>query len=195
MRTHSLSGHSLSGKRIAILVDDGFEQIELTSPMSALTDAGAKVDIIAPETGHVRGWNHTDWGERFAVARTLDQARPDEYDALLLPGGVMNPDRLRARPAAVDFARAFMTAGKPVAAICHGPQLLIEADAVRGRRLTSYPSVRKDLVNAGAIWKDEEAVVDQGLVTSRSPDDLDAFNRAMIEEFTEGRHQGRSGTR
>lgn len=177
---------SLAGKRIAILVDDGFEQIELTSPMAALIEARAEVEIIAPEGDQVRGWNHTDWGEHFAVAQTLDQARPVHYDALLLPGGVMSPDRLRARPAAVEFVRAFIASGKPVAAICHGPQLLIEADVVRGRRLTSYPSVRTDLVNAGAIWEDEEAVVDQGLVTSRSPDDLEAFNQAMITAFTEG---------
>lgn len=186
---------SLAGKRIAILVDEGFEQIELTSPMSALTEASADVEIIAPEGEQVRGWNHTDWGEYFTVARTLDLARPVDYDALLLPGGVMSPDRLRARPAAVEFVRAFIASGKPVAAICHGPQLLIEADVVRGRRLTSYPSVRTDLVNAGAIWEDEEAVVDQGLVTSRSPDDLDAFNQAMIATFIEGRHQRQNKAR
>lgn len=187
-----MTSPSLSGTRVAILVDDGFEQIELTSPLNALDEAGASSDIIAPEGDHVRGWNQTDWGDRFAVAHTLDEVMVSEYDALLLPGGVMNPDRLRRHPEAVAFVRAFMASGKPVAAICHGPQVLIEADAVRGRTLTSYPSVRTDLINAGATWRDEEAVVDRGLVTSRSPDDLPAFNRAMVEEFAEGSHRRRT---
>lgn len=172
--------NTLSNKRVAILVEDGFEQSELTSPFTALKEAGAWAEIISPKSGEVRGWQHTDWGDSFDVARTLAEASASDYDALLLPGGVMNPDHLRRRPEAVAFVRAFFTANKPVAAICHGPQLLIEADVVRGRTLTSFPSIRIDLINAGALWKDQAAVDDHGLVTSRSPDDLDDFNRAMI---------------
>lgn len=178
----------LQGKRVAILVTDGFEQIELESPRDALDDAGALTDIISTKSGMVRGWKHTEWGDQFEVDRTLDQADPHEYDALLLPGGVISPDKLRVNPQAVEFVRDFFRHGKPVAAICHGPWTLINADVVEGRRMTSYKSVRLDLENAGARWVDEEVVVDNGLVTSRQPSDLPAFNRKMIEEFGEGPH-------
>ena len=180
----------LKGKRVAMLVDQGFEQVELTEPRKALEEAGARVDLVSPREGTVRAWNHTDWGEEFAVEVALGDASPDDYDALVLPGGVMNPDHLRERPEAVRFARAFFDAHKPVAAICHGPWLLVEADVVRGRRVTSYPSLRTDLENAGAEWVDREVVTDQGLVTSRKPDDIPAFNRKMVEEIAEGVHAG-----
>jgi len=178
----------LSNKRVAILVTDGFEQEELTSPLAALKKAGARVDIIAPEMGKVRGWKHTDWGDSFAVDEVVSAVSVEDYDALVLPGGVINPDQLRQKSEAVAFVRAFVRSGKPVASICHGPQILIEADVVRGRAMTSYPSIRTDLINAGARWQDQAAVVDQGLVTSRSPADLVEFNAAMLEEFAEGRH-------
>lgn len=176
----------LSHRRIAILVDDGFEQIELTSPMEALAAAGADVDIISPTAQTVRSWSHTDWGRLFSVTRTLLEANAHEYDALVLPGGVINPDLLRRNVDAVKFVRNFFTTGKPVAAICHGPQLLIEAEVVRGRRLTSFKSIRTDLQNAGATWVDEPLVIDRGLVTSRSPEDLAFFNAAMVKEFAKG---------
>ena len=178
----------LRGQRVAALVENGFEQSELLKPKNALEQAGAAVDIVSPQVDEVRGWEHTDWGKTIKVDRPLDQARPDEYDALLLPGGVMNPDKLRISPKAVEFVRSFVTSGKPIAAICHAPWILIEADAVRARKVTSWPSLRTDLRNAGAHWVDEEVVVDNGIVTSRKPDDIPAFNRKMIEEFAEGRH-------
>ena len=174
---------SLQGKKVAILVADGFEQIELTEPRKALDQAGAKTEIVSPAEGKVKGWNHTDWGQELPVDVPLDQAKPDGYDALLLPGGVMNPDKLRANPAAVRFIKHFVQAGKPVAAICHGPWTLIEAGAVRNRRMTSYESIQTDLKNAGAQWVDQEVVTDGNLVTSRKPDDIPAFNRAMVELF------------
>lgn len=180
----------LSGKRVAALVEDGFEQIELFEPKGALESAGAQVDIISPTTGTVRGWNHREWGDSVKVDRTLDQAMPNDYDALLLPGGVMNPDKLRANERAVRFVRQMFSDGKPIAAICHGPWTLIEAGVVTGLRLTSYPSIKTDLKNAGANWVDEEVVTDRGVVTSRRPDDIPAFNEKMIEEFKEGRHGG-----
>jgi protease I len=181
----------LKGKRVAALVDHGFEQSELLEPKKALENAGAEVHVVSPQQGEVKGWQHKDWGETVAVDRPLDAARPDEYDALLLPGGVMNPDFLRANPNAVSFVKAFVTANKPIAAICHGPWTLIEAGALQGRRVTSWPSLRSDLINAGASWVDEEVVTDRGLVTSRKPDDIPAFNRKMIEEFAEGVHSPR----
>lgn len=186
----------LSGKRVAIVVANGFEQIEMTDPREALDEAGAETDLVSNEGGEVKGWEHTEWGETFDVEVSIDDANPDDYDALLLPGGVMSPDRLRRDERVLAFVRAFFEAGKPVAAICHGPWTLIDAGVVEGRRVTSYPSIRKDLENAGAEWVDEEVVVDQGLVTSRRPDDLPAFDAKMIEEFAEGRHaeqQERSG--
>lgn len=181
----------LQGKRIAILATNGFEQSELQKPREALDHAGAQTDVISPKGGQIRGWDEEDFGDNVIVDHALDQADPENYDGLLLPGGVMNPDKLRLEPKAVEFVRSFFAAGKPVAAICHGPQLLIEADVVRGRKLTSYPSIKKDLMNAGASWVDEEVVVDNGLVTSRKPDDIPAFNAKMIEEFAEGRHAPR----
>jgi protease I len=180
----------LNGKRVAILVTDGFEQVEMTEPRKALEDAGARTDLVSPARGKVKGWQHTKWGDEFPVDVPLDAARPDDYDALVLPGGVRNPDKLRMNDAAVHFVRAFFEEGKPVAAICHGPWTLIEADVVRGRTMTSWPSLQTDLKNAGANWVDREVVTDNGLVTSRKPDDLPAFNRKMIEEFGEGVHKG-----
>jgi protease I len=178
----------LNGKRVAILVADGFEQVELTGPKQALELAGAATKIVSPAKGQVKGWNHTEWGDQFPVDLPLEQARPDDFDALLLPGGVMNPDKLRANKQAVQFVKAFVDSGKPIAAICHGPWTLIEAGAVRGRKMTSYASIQTDLKNAGANWVDQEVVSDQGIVTSRKPDDIPAFNLKMIEEFAEGIH-------
>jgi len=180
--------NELRNKRVAALVDNGFEQSELVEPKKALEEAGAKVDIVSPQDGKVKGWQHTRWGDEVAVDRRLQDARVDEYDALLLPGGVMNPDKLRANEKAVQFVRSFVDSGKPIAAICHGPWTLIEAGGVKGRKITSWPSLKTDLRNAGANWVDQEVVVDNGLVTSRRPDDIPAFNKKMIEEFAEGRH-------
>lgn len=182
----------LSGKRVAIVVTNGFEQIELTDPRDALEDAGASTDIVSIEDDEVKGWNHTEWGDRFAVDVPIDDADPDDYDALLLPGGVMNPDKLRRDERVQRFVKAFFEEGKPVAAICHGPWTLIDAGVVKGRRVTSYHTIQMDLKNAGAEWVDEEVVVDRGLVTSRKPDDLPAFDAKMIEEFAEGRHAVRA---
>ena len=178
----------LRNKRIAALVENGFEQSELLEPKNALEAAGAKVDIVSPQNFRVTGWQHDDWGQGVSVDRQLEGADADEYDALLLPGGVMSPDKLRINPLAVRFVRSFVEAGKPIAAICHAPWTLIEAGAVRGRRMTSWPSLANDLRNAGAQWVDAECVVDNGLVTSRKPDDIPAFNKKMIEEFAEGQH-------
>lgn len=181
----------LSGKRIAILATDGYEQSELLRPEAALREAGAQVEVISPNRGEIQGMNHFDKADRHKVDKTLDQAKPDDYDALVLPGGVANPDQLRMDVRAVNFARHFFEEKKPVAAICHGPWTLVEADVVRGRKMTSWPSLRTDLKNAGADWVDREVVTDQGLVTSRKPSDLDAFCQKMVEEFAEGRHQRR----
>jgi protease I len=179
----------LKGKRIAILVsNEGIEQIELTEPRKALEEAGAEVDLIAPDAGKVQAFNHLDEADQFEVDKTVSEANADDYDGVQLPGGVANPDNLRTDEDAVAFLRSFFEAGKPVAAICHAAWMLIEADVVRGRTLTSYPSVQTDLRNAGAEWVDEEVVTDSGLVTSRNPDDLPAFNAKMVEEFAEGVH-------
>ena len=180
---------SLSGKRVAILATDGVEQVELTEPRKALDAAGARTMVVSPKSGSIKGWNHTNWGDPIKVDVTLDKTSPDDYDALLLPGGVMNPDHLRMNQQAVNFVRAFFEAGKPVAAICHGPWLLVEADAVRGRNVTSWPSLQTELRNAGAHWTDSQVVTDHGLVTSRKPDDIPAFDKKMIEEFAEGVHE------
>ncbi len=182
----------LAAKKVAILVADGFEQVEMTEPRNALEKAGAETTLISPSSGKVKGWKHTRWGNQFAVDIPLEEAHAEDYDALVLPGGVMNPDHLRMNAQAVAFVKSFFDAGKPVAAICHGPWTLVEAGVVRGRKMTSYPSIKTDLKNAGASWVDEEVVVDNGLVTSRKPDDIPAFNRKMIEEFAEGIHQTQS---
>jgi len=181
---------SLNGKRVAILVTEGFEQSELDGPQQALEEAGAETLIVSPsEEGWVQAWQHFDLGDLYEVDVPLAEADAAEFDALLLPGGVANPDQLRTLPEAVNFVRAFFDAGKPVAAICHAPWTLIEAGVVKGRTLTSWPSVKTDLVNAGANWVDQEVVVDNGLVTSRKPDDIPAFNQKMLEEFAEGTHR------
>ena len=180
---------SLKGKRVAILATEGFEYAELTEPRKALEKAGANTDVISPKDGKIKGWNKTDWGDSVSVDVNLKSANPNNYDALLLPGGVMNPDHLRMEPSAVQFVKSFFDAHKPVAAICHGPWMLVEAGVVRGRTLTSWPSVRTDVRNAGGEWVDQEVVTDKGLVTSRKPDDIPAFNEKMIEEFAAGRHQ------
>jgi protease I len=182
----------LEGKKVAILVENGFEEEELTKPRQALLEEGADTKIISPAERQVKAWRHTDWGDALPVDLPLDQARPDDFDALLLPGGVMNPDKLRRNEKALEFVRSFFEEGKPVAAICHGPWTLIDAGVVRGRRVTSYGSIQTDLKNAGADWVDEEVVVDNGLVTSRQPSDIPAFNRKMIEEFHEGMHKPES---
>jgi len=185
----------LDGRRVAAVVTHGFEERELLDPKKALEDAGARVDIVSPEAGKVRGWKHHEWAGEVAVDQTLDDADVDEYDALLLPGGVMNPDQLRMDPRAVAFVRAMFDEGKPIAAICHGPWTLIDAGVAYGLRLTSWPSLKTDLNNAGADWVDEEVVVDRGVVSSRKPADIPAFNRKMIEEFAEGRHGDERGRR
>jgi protease I len=178
----------LSNKKVAILTEEGFEQVELTSPKEALEAAGATVHIISPKSGKIKAWNETDWGIEVDVDKNLSDANPDDYDALVLPGGVLNPDKLRQNKDAIAFVSAFLDEGKPLAAICHGPQVLIETGMITGRRLTSYPSLETDLKNAGAEWVDEEVVVDNGLITSRTPADLDAFNAKTIEEIGEGVH-------
>ena len=180
----------LSNLKVAILVADGFEEAELTEPKEALDDAGAETFIVSPVEGEVQGWKHFEHADKFPVDVQLDEASADDFDALLLPGGVANPDQLRINPDAVEFVRDFVDSGKPIAAICHGPWTLIEAGAVKGRKMTSWPSLRTDLTNAGANWVDQEVIVDDGLVTSRKPDDIPAFNEKMIEEFAEGQHRG-----
>jgi protease I len=179
---------TLSGKKVAIITENGFEEVELTSPKEALEKAGAEVHIVSPQTGSVKAWNHDHWSIEIPVDVVLEEANAGDYDALVVPGGVMNPDKMRANKGCVDFAQQFLEEGKPVAAICHGPQLLIETGLISGRTMTSYPSVKTDLVNAGVNWVDKEVVVDNGLVTSRSPKDLEAFNKKMVEEIKEGKH-------
>lgn len=186
--------NELQGKMIAILVANGFEQSELTEPKAALESAGAKTQIISPEKEKVKGWKHTQWGNEFLVDVPLEHAVASHYDALLLPGGVMNPDKLRLDTLAIDFIKQIYRSGKPVAAICHGPWLLINAEIAPGMKLTSWPSIRLDLINAGANWVDEEAVVDGRLVTSRKPDDIPAFNKAMIKTFASAKTPTRSET-
>jgi protease I len=176
----------LKGLKVAALVTDGFEQAELLSPKQALEQAGATVDVVSPKDGKVKAWDETDWGKEVPVDVKLSDARPSDYDALLLPGGAMNPDHLRAMPEAVQFAKSFFTSNKPVAAICHAPWLLAEADVIKGRTLTSYKSIRTDLKNAGANVVDKEVVVDGNLTTSRNPHDLPAFNKTIIEQFAKG---------
>ncbi len=182
---------SLKGIWVAILATDGFEQSELMEPKKALEEAGAKTMVVSLKAGKIRGWKDSDWGERVAVDLTIDHASPANFQALLLPGGVMNPDKLRMDPKVITFVKSFVDAGKPIAAICHGPWTLVEADAVRGKRLTSWPSLKTDIQNAGGVWEDAEVVVDKGLVTSRKPSDIPAFNRKMIEEIAKGVHSRR----
>lgn len=183
---------NLQGLKIAILATDGFEQVELTEPRRALEGAGAQTRIVSPKDKEIRGWNFTDWGQKVAVDEKLGDARPQDYDALMLPGGVMNPDRLRMDPNSVAFVKAFCDAGKPVAAICHGPWTILEAGAARGRRMTSWPSLKTDLKNAGADWVDQPTVRDGNLLTSRKPDDIPAFNREMLRLFAGARREARA---
>jgi protease I len=178
----------LKNIKVAILTEDGFEQVELTSPRDALIQAGADVHVISPQPSEVKAWNEKDWGITIPVDKQLNDVNANDYDALMLPGGVLNPDKLRTNEKAVEFVKHFLEAGKPVAAICHGPLTLIETDLLDGRSMTSYPSIKTDLINAGVNWEDKEVVVDHGLVTSRSPKDLKAFNNKMLEEFAEGIH-------
>lgn len=189
-----MADQPLAGKTIAVLATDGYEQIELDQPVAALKTAGATVVLVAPRSGSIQGFNHHDKGDSATVDRALADADAGDYDALLLPGGVINPDALRLEPDAVAFVKSFATHAKPIAAICHGPWTLINADAVRGRRMTSWPSLEADLTNGGAIWSDEAVVVDNGLVTSRKPEDLPVFCEAMIEAFSKA-PTGRQGSR
>jgi deglycase len=183
----------LQGKKIAFLTaNEGVEQVELVEPMKAVREAGAEAELLAPEAGQVQAFNHLDQGDAFEVDRAVGEADASEYDGLVLPGGVANPDQLRTKPEALAFVRGFFAAGKPVGVICHGPWTLIDAGVVEGRALTSWPSLETDLRNAGADWVDEEVHVDRGLVSSRKPDDLEAFNAKIVEEFAEGVHEGRS---
>ena len=179
----------LDGKKVAILVTDGFEQVEMTKPRDELDEAGAETKIVSLKPGKIQGMHHADKGDKFDVDLTLDEARPEQFDTLLIPGGLMNPDSLRSNDDALEFTRHFFRERKPVAVICHGPWVLIDAGVVRGRTLTSWPAIKTDVKNAGGKWINEEVVVDNGLVTSRKPDDIPAFNRKMIEEFCEGRHE------
>jgi protease I len=176
-------------KRIAILATNGFEEVELSSPKEYLEKQGWKAEIVSPESGSIRSWASTEWGKDYKVDQELKNVKATDYDALVLPGGVINPDKLRTNEDALAFIKDFFKAGKPVAAICHGPQILISADLVKGRKMTSYPSIKIDLMNAGAEWHDQEVVVDKGLVTSRNPDDLPAFNKKLVEEIKEGKYQ------
>ncbi len=179
---------SIKNKKVAILTDHGFEEEELTSPKNALEKAGAIVEIVSRQKNKVKGWNHDHWSIELPVNINLEDANPEDYDALMIPGGVINPDQMRRHGAYINFVEHFLETGKPIAAICHAPQLLIETGMLKNRNLTSFPSIKTDLINAGAIWEDKEVVVDNGLVTSRSPADLEAFNKKMIEEISEGKH-------
>lgn len=178
----------LKNLKVAILTENGFEQVELTSPKEAMEKAGVTVHVVSPQQKEVKAWDVDKWGITLPVDVTLEQANPDDYDGLLLPGGVLNPDKLRTNEKAIQFVKHFLDAGKPLASICHGPQTLIETEMIEGRKMTSYPSIKTDLMNAGVDWVDEEVVVDHGLVTSRSPKDLEAFNKKVLEELAEGIH-------
>lgn len=188
-----MASDKLAGKRVVILATDGVEQSELIKPRQALDDAGAKTLVVSPKGGSIKAWEHDHWGEDIEVDLPLSDVRTDDFDALMLPGGVMNPDRLRQDQNAVQFVKQFVQSGKPIAAICHGPWMLVEAGAVNGRTLTSWPSLKTDIQNAGGDWVDREVAIDEGLVTSRKPDDIPAFNKKMIEEFAEGVHRARIG--
>jgi protease I len=177
---------SLKGKKIAILATDGFEQVELTEPRKALDEAGAKTIVVSPKDGEIKGWKHIDWGDKVKVDQSLADANPNDFDALVLPGGVINPDHLRMDPAAVNFVKQFVSSGKTVAAICHGPWTLLEAGALKGKKVTSWPSLKTDLKNAGADWIDQEVVTDGQFIFSRKPDDIPAFSKAIIEQVSHG---------
>lgn len=179
---------NIQGKKVAIITENGFEEVELTSPKKALEEAGVTVQIISAQKDKVKAWNHDHWSIELPVDVPLDSAKVDDYDMLVIPGGVINPDKMRVDDKYVSFAQQFLESGKPVAAICHGPQLLIETGMIANRKMTSYPSIKSDLINAGAQWEDKEVVVDNGLVTSRSPKDLEAFNKKVLEELSEGQH-------
>jgi protease I len=189
MEGHTMAQNDLSGKRIAFLATDGVEQVELTEPWEAVKSAGATPVLISIKSGKIQGWNHDKKGKKFTVNKLVEEVSAEGYDGLVLPGGVMNPDTLRMNDEAVDFVRDFFKQEKPVAAICHGPWMLVEADVVEGRKLTSWPSLKADIRNAGGKWVDQEVVVDNGMVTSRKPDDLPAFCAKAVEEFAEGRHE------
>jgi protease I len=184
-----MASQQLAGKRVAIITENGFEEVELTSPLQALKEAGAHAQIVSPQSDKVKAWDHDHWSQELPVDVQIDSANPEDYDALVVPGGVLNPDQARTNEKCIAFVKHFLEAGKPVAAICHGPQLLIETGLLEGRTMTSYPSIKTDLKNAGVNWVDKEVVVDKGLVTSRSPKDLEAFNRKMLEEIAEGVHE------
>jgi protease I len=186
-----MENEDLKGLKVAILITEGFEEVEMVKPRQALDEAGAETQIISPKSPKVRAWNMTEWSKEYSVDVVLEEARAEVFDALLLPGGVMNPDKLRMEPRAVAFVKAFFESGKPVAVICHGPWTVIEAGAASGKRMTSWPSLKTDLRNAGARWVDEEVVVDGNLVSSRKPDDIPAFNREMLKVFGRGRKQDR----
>ncbi|RFC55471.1 type 1 glutamine amidotransferase domain-containing protein [Brumimicrobium aurantiacum] len=180
---------NLNNKRVAILVTDGFEQSEFTAPKKAVENAGATVDVVSLNSGTIKSWNDGNWGEEYQVDKTLDEVSVSDYNSLILPGGVINPDLLRNNSQAVDFVKGFVEAEKPVSAICHGPWLLAEAGVLEGRKITSYSSIKTDMINAGANWVDEEVVVDSGLTTSRNPNDLPAFCDKIVEEIAEGKHE------
>ena len=189
-----MADQKLQGKKIAFIATDMVEEVELTKPWEAVKEAGGQPELISMETGEIQAFNHYDKSQTYKVDKDFSSARVDDYDGLVIPGGVGNPDTMRTDDDAVEFVRAFFEAGKPVAVICHGPWMLVEADVVRGRKVTSWPSIKTDVQNAGGNWVDEEVVVDQGLVTSRKPDDIPAFNDKMIEEFCEGKHSGQRVT-
>lgn len=180
---------NLNRKRVAILATNGFEESELREPKKALEEAGAYVDIVSEELGEIKSWADGNWGKSYKVNKTLDQVNQSDYHALMLPGGVINPDKLRRNKTAISFIKSFFENHKPVGAICHAPWLLAEADVLKGRKITSFGSIKTDMKNAGANWVDEEVVVDEGLVTSRSPKDLPAFNKKLVEEVYEGKHE------
>ncbi|WP_207514387.1 type 1 glutamine amidotransferase domain-containing protein [Longitalea luteola] len=184
-----MATQKLTGKRVAIITENGFEEVELTSPLQVLKEAGVQAEIVSPQPEKVKAWDHDHWSIELPVDVQIDAANPNDYDALVIPGGVLNPDKARLNEKCVAFVKHFLDSGKPVAAICHGPQLLIETGALKGRTMTSYPAIKTDLINAGVKWVDKEVVVDKGLVTSRSPKDLEAFNRKMLEEIAEGVHE------